>query len=258
MILNGIEYNLRLEATNEQGDIITEQVFPDLESMSEFMAKTYMLPEYEDAHGEFVLVEVVNGVPEKGGRYVYELDSYMGFVEGEIEDILYDMGQFFEERESTASAWNPHFIANPEAVVEEGIVEKKHPLSDYAYLCPRCLHELEDCKCPLYPMYLIQIDRAIVPVIRTLNRKGYNTIGSCGGHPDRDPEKLERILVTFEKKYEFGVPFPEGSKFLQEDQSLCYEMPARKTRAELELYQGECLKKMQAWADQLPVLHDAD
>lgn len=258
MIIKGIEYNLRLEVTNTHGDIIAERVFPDLESMSAFIDQTYALPEYEDAQGTFMLVEVVNGIPEESGRYVYELEPYLGLVEGEVDDILDDMERFFEEREKGAAAWNPHFYVHPEAVVEEGIVEKRHPLSDYAYICPSCLHEIEDCKCPFYPMYLVQIDRAILPIIRTLNWKGYRTQQSCGGHPDRAPGEQGSIVVSFDDKYNFEVPFPDGSVFLQEDQSLCFELPKGKTREELELYQANCLKKLQDWANQLPVLWDAD
>ena len=92
MLINGIEYNIRLYVDDEETEKeITEELFEDFEQMNAFLEKTWRLPEYENAKAEYVFVEVVNGKPDTAGRYGYELEGYMPMIQEEIDDIIYDM-----------------------------------------------------------------------------------------------------------------------------------------------------------------------
>ena len=83
--------------------------------------------------------------------------------------------------------------------------------------------------------------------------KGYSTTGCCSGHPDRSEDINEiMIYVAFSTRYDFKVPFPEGSKYRKEGNMLCFDFPKGASKAELEAYQSASLDKLMAWAEALP------
>lgn len=83
---------------------------------------------------------------------------------------------------------------------------KKGNLKDYLYVCPNCLNVLKECKCHIYPITLIQIDKNMLPIIRELNKKYFLTEGCCEGHIGAN----EFIYIIFKKRYNFKLALPNG------------------------------------------------
>jgi len=252
MIIKGIEYNFRLSVEDANGNELANKLFPDLESMNAFIEETECLPEYEDATGHYVMVEVVDGVPDESGRYVVELDPYTSYVEEEFEDIMYDIEQFFIDMKEIGKLLSKNQELSYKEPTGDGA--KRYPLSDIVYICPRCFNELKECRCDEYPYYLVQIDRLIAPTIRKLNIKGYTTTGCCNGHPDRPEGSYGTgIYISFKERYEFGIPLPDGAKIRKEGGlMICYDFPKGASKADLEEYQAASLEKLALWADALP------
>ena len=261
MLINGIEYNIRLYVDDEETEEeITEELFEDFEQMNAFLEKTWLLPEYANAKAEYVFVEVVNGNPDNAGRYGYELDGYMPMDQEEINDVLFDMEVSVpQDQEEFQAMAEEHQMFHPG--VEQGMAgdaSKDIPLSEYVYLCPGCLNEVNECTCPGYPYYLIQIDRLMAPVIRELNKKGYQTTSCCAGHPEyKEICGRQLVYISFRQPYLFAASLPENYVYRKEGNSLCFDIPEegkKWDRQDLKEYQKNCLEKLLAWAEALPII----
>ena len=258
MILNGIEYNIRLYIDDEETEKeITEEIFEDFAQMNAFLESTWRLPEYENAKAEYAFVEVVDGKPDIASRYGYELSIYMPMDQDEIDDIIYDMEVIIpKEQEEQKKVFEKNQLFMPSA--EQGLpgdASKDIPLKEYVYLCSRCLNEIEECTCSAYPYYLIQIDRLLAPVIRELNIKGYQTSECCAGHLGyRNVSADQFVYIAFREDYQFAIPFPEGAKYRKEGKSLSYDIPDDGKNWDVEKmreYQGESISKLLEWAKAL-------
>lgn len=124
--------------------------------------------------------------------------------------------------------------------------EKQSHLKDLSYACPRCLREINDCRCAHYPEYLVQIDTLMLPIIRELNSKGYKTTGCCAGHPS---EYIESIYINFASDYDFNIPFPEGGKYSKSMKNLSYRRQNHdKTFSD---FQADIINELKEWAESL-------
>lgn len=267
MIINGIEYNIRLYVDDKETEKeITEEIFDDFFHMNAFLERTWRLPEYTNAKAEYAFVEVVNGKPDIAGRYGFELSGYMPMEEEEIEDVLFEMEVTIpQEQEDMKALFDRNQVFKPDITgMVAGDESKDIPLSEYAYLCHKCLNEIKACTCQSYPMYAIQIDRLLVPVIKELNSKGYLTSSCCAGHPGymKNTTTDQFIYVSFRERYHFPISFPEGSKYRMEGDSLCFDLPEDGKEWDAEIlrkYQKECIAKFLIWAQALkPRLEDED
>lgn len=82
------------------------------------------------------------------------------------------------------------------------------------YVCPKCLHTLNECCCELRSNSLIHIDRNIQEHIRILNTKGYNTVNCCEGHYG----KGYQLYIQFAKEHNFNdtnIELPSGFKYIK-------------------------------------------
>ena len=53
------------------------------------------------------------------------------------------------------------------------IVEREKNVKEYVYVCPHCFNKPENCTCHALPFSLIQLEKNMWPIIKTLNEKGY-------------------------------------------------------------------------------------
>ena len=257
MIINNIEYYIRLYVDDEETqEEIAEELFADFDEMNEFLEETWTQPEYEKAKAEYHFVEVIDGKPEESGRHIYELEIYMPLMEFEIDDVLYDMRVLVpreQQKFKKISERNQSFIPTINTSSPE-IALQRIPLSEYAYLCPHCLNELDKCTCSSYPGYLIQVDRLLATCVKELNMKGYFTSSCCAGHPGYRDYSTLFIYMSFRERYQFSVPFPEGSKYSKEGESLIFDLPEGGREWDMEQlrdYQKKCIEKLEIWTKQL-------
>ena len=78
-------------------------------------------------------------------------------------------------------------------------------LKVYSYVCPLCFDTIEKCTCDVYPWYLIQIDKMMLPIIKELNKKCFYTEMCCEGHIGSN----EFIYVQFKRKYKIKKELPK-------------------------------------------------
>jgi len=257
MFINDIEYNLRLYVVDEETEEdIAEKVFQDFEEMNAFLDKTEMMPEYKNAKAEYTFVEVVNGIPEMAGRYFFDISPYMPLLKEEIDDILYEMRVIVpKEEEEQRKIWEKNQLFTPEKIIKAaGDASKEIPLNEYVYLCHKCLNELDKCTCQSYPMYTIQIDRLLAPIIRILNFKGYLTSSCCAGHPGYQNGSMHLMYVSFRERYTFSQPFPDGFRYLKDGNTLCSDLPdcwKDMNLDEQRQFQKDYIEKLKSWAESL-------
>lgn len=118
------------------------------------------------------------------------------------------------------------------------------------YVCPTCWHQVQNCTCQCYPPWsLVMIDVNIQEIIRTLNEKGYQTIGCCESHFGDSCS----IYVAFPFDMEFPT-LPDGFSYSKRKPSVSY-MFKKNERENKDLYEWTKAKKIEAlsiWARDLP------
>ena len=251
MIINDIEYAIRFWVETEDGEEIADEVFQDLNEMNEYIKRTWKDPRFFDVKASFSPVEVINGKPEEAISFVFEISPYLELDEDEIEDYLMDIKDAFDEAEELGRNCGEEtkFIPVPEA---ENYDEKKAYLADISYICPHCYRELDECRCSGYSYYLVQIDKLMVPIIRTLNFKGYITTACCSGHAD--VRHGFTVYIAFEKEHNFGSNLPEGAVYAKTGRTVSYPFDPDMGREDFLEFQMECIEKFTGWADSLPQL----
>lgn len=118
------------------------------------------------------------------------------------------------------------------------------------YVCPSCWNQIQNCTCANYPPYhLIMIDVNIQDIIRTLNQKGYQTIGCCESHFGDSCN----IYVLF--AYNMGFEnIPDGFTYIKQKTGVSYSFK-KDERENRELYdkiKEEKIKALSDWAESLP------
>lgn len=248
MKIENIDFAFCLSVNDDDGIEIDEKIFFDFDEMNAYIEKTWNLPEYSCVTAFFQVLEVINGKPSDAASYQFDI-SYMPFDDSEIEDYIYDISQAMKESEELKASLKAHSF---QKINFNGDYEKKkNRIEEIVYLCPHCFNELVDCKCQDYPWYLIQVDKAIADIIRTLNLKGYTTSACCAGHAE-DSSSIS-LYVAFENEHYFSS-IPEGFEYSKLGRSLSIDMPRKQSKEEYLDKQEMALKKLQVWSDELPDL----
>jgi len=249
MIINNIEYAIRLWIDDESDETILDEVFGTLEEMNDFIEGTWRDPQYEDLTAKFSPVEVINGEPEESVRFIYEISPYMPLDPSEIEDYFCEFEEAFRESKEMAERYGEDTKFEPHEDADDYESKRKHR-NEFTYICPYCFRELDDCRCATYPYHLVQIDKLILPVIRTLNQKGYITTACCSGHLEES--HCVSIYIAFKEEYDFGSNIPAGAAYGKTGRTLSYNGLDKMNVEERAKFQKECIEKMTAWADALP------
>ncbi len=251
MIINDIEYAVRFWIDDEDGETILDEVFSSLEEMNEFIEKMWRKPEYADVTVYFSPVEVINGKPDDSVRWHFELSPFMPLEEAEIKDYYYEFKDSLRVSKEMAERLGQDTKFEPREDSIDYERKKKHR-ADITYICPYCFREVDDCRCSSYSYHLVQIDKLMVPIIRTLNKKGYITTACCSGHLEENHSLS--IYIAFKNEHDFGNNLPVGAVYSKAEQVVRYtglENMAGEVRAR---FQNDCIESITAWADSLPSL----
>lgn len=248
MLINDIEYAFRFWVDDEEDNTICDEVFSSFEEMNEFLKNAFHDEKYNGLTAVFSPVEVVDGKPDDAVKLFYDIFPIMELLPEEIEDFLYDIKKDFRFQEDLAPKFNKdtQFIPCDDAVDFES---KKMHREEITYICPFCFHELDDCRCSCYSYYLVQIDKLIVPIIRTLNKKGYITTACCSGHIEKND--CTTIYVAFKEDYFSKSNLPVGAVYLKSEKMLKYDDLRNMTAEERKEFQAECLERLAIWAENL-------
>ena len=255
MIIEGIEYFIALfidDATD--GSELEDLYFHDFKEFNQFIFDNKNNPKYANVNLSYSFVESINGNP---GAFSWTKPiKFEEMSDQEIEHEIVDYKDFLEEncQESMAvDEWSKqiHYLGE-----DEDYLSKREHLNDISYVCPSCLRLVEDCRCNLYPYYLVQIDTLILPIIRLLNSKGYTTTGCCAGHPltEREQFIVDGIYICFDQDYDFANDCPEGG--IYEKVKNCIRiLPKEDDLDDLEYFQQRALDDLLEWAELLDFLY---
>ena len=251
MIINNIEYAIRLWFDDESDETVIDEVFGSLEEMNEYIEKTWREPRYKDLTASFSPVEVIKGEPDEAVKFIYEISPYMPLEQSELEDYCFDIEAAFRESRAMAERFGEDTKFEPQEDAIDYESKRKHR-DEFTYICPHCFRELDDCRCLVYPYNLVQIDKLLVPIIRNLNQKGYITTSCCSGHLEES--HCLAIYVAFKEEHDFGSNIPAGAAYSKAERMINYSGLDMMNVEERAQYQKECIEKFTAWADDLPSL----
>ena len=248
MVINGIEYVVGLYIMGNDGFPDYVAHFEDFNGLNDFIHDNTDNKHYLEAQMCYSLVELIDGEPEP-----FSWTANIEWKELSKEQVQEEIDNFieFEKEMAEESEKIDEFSREIHFRAEDVDYKKKQShLDDIAYVCPNCLREVTDCRCELYPWYLVQIDKLLVPIIRELNSKGYKTKGCCAGHPQEESFKVSGIYISFDKDYDFDEPFPEGGKYSKSKHSIQYT-PTEDDYVDLFAYQQKILDQLEDWAEML-------
>lgn len=249
MRINNIDYCVTLFFYDKNGERCKELDFSDF-----YAVNRYIRENSNDGYEVFYTFrELIDGEPDD---YSWEVSfAWKELSEEEIQFQVDDYLRYLAENDEHSEK-NEKFLK--EFHYRESFCdseEKKARFHDFAYVCPRCMREVEHCRCKHYPYYLVQIDKLILPIVRELNANGYITCGCCAGHPAT--EDFLWIYIAFDKDYHFDMPFPAGGKYSKLGHTILYSPPENMPREEYAAFQERVINELMEWADMLlPVAND--
>lgn len=251
MIIDGIEHALRFWVDNDEGESVCDEVFASFEDLNTFLKEAWHDEKYDGLTGQFSPVEIINGQADESVRFVYNIFPIMELEPEEIEDYYCCFEEDYQASKEMAERFGKDTQFVPRNDADDYESKKKHR-NEITYICPYCFRELDDCRCSTYPYHLIQIDTLIVPVIRTLNKKGYVTTACCSGHIEE--VHCLSIYVAFKDEHDFGNNIPKGAVYARVGRTVHFDGLEKMDRAERQVFREDCIKKLAAWADSLPSL----
>lgn len=255
MIIDGIDYVVRLFVDDRDGKEIVDRCFSDFSGLNKYIQDQEGNSEFIGCKARYTFAEIINGEPE-----AYSWTADIPFRVLSEKEIEHEIAEYIEMQQSFDDLYekiekDKGFRLMPDMYASG---EKERLLSEITYACPHCMYELSSCKCFDYPYYLVQIDKKILPIIRELNQNGYITTGCCALHPRKVNQKSP-LYIAFDKEYDFGDPFPEGGKYSVLKHTISYEPPAGLSVEELEEFQRTTLDALYDWAEMLmPVKEDEE
>ena len=223
-------YNIRVRAVSGT-DVLSEERLNNIAGVNTFIRRTRKLKEFAHAQAELTVCPCSNGPMCSVGAYRRRLFYYLELTPAELDALEKDIRDFFlwTGVSGTLSERDP----------------KKGRLREYAYVCEHCFNGVEECTCESYPWHLIQIDRLLLPVVRSLNEKGYATSECCAGHPDLGYG--DGIYITFRAAEQFDS-LPGGFRYV--NNTLSTDFPELSVKEKLE-YRDEHIKKLSVWVEKL-------
>ena len=254
MIIDGIEYFVVFfidDATD--GSELEDLYFHNFEEFNQFIRDNKNNPKYHNVNLSYSFVESVNGNP---GSFSWSKPlEFREISDKEIQFEIQDYKDFQEENSQetmAANEWSKQIHYQGE---DEDYQSKREHLKDISYVCPSCIRVVEDCRCKLYPYYLVQIDTLILPIIRLLNEKGYITTGCCAGHPNTEREHfiIDGIYICFDQDYGFLNDYPEGAVY-EKVKNCIRILPKEDDLDNLEYFQQRALDDLLEWAELLDYL----
>lgn len=241
MIYNENNIILNLRVTDlEIEKIVFSDYFGSIEELNKFLEfNTIEEPLYPETVIDVCKIENDSEIVL---LFSYELTLTSPLDEDELED-------FYEELKEYATPIVAELT--PEIEVAQTVccnenTKSKQSLSNYKYVCPYCWNDIQNCECPAYPYFLVQIDVGIVEIIKTLNLKGYHTTATCEGHlEDNQP----CFYINFKENYKFDLP----NGFYWDDNNVRCKYQGQ-TIEEKTCYKREKLGIFAQMVDKLPSL----
>lgn len=241
--INNIDYCITLYFEDENGDYVKELDFADFREVNRYIR--------ENNNGgyqvNYTFRELIDGKPE-----LPTWDKSLEWKELSEEEMQFQIDDYlcwFAENKAYWDNVEKHSRQLQYCVHFVDYETKKARRHEFSYVCPRCMRELEHCRCKSYPYYLVQIDKLILPIIRELNINGYITTYCCAGHPDID-EPLY-IYIRFDKEYHFDMPFPEGGRYSKLWHSISYAPPENMPKEQYAAFQKRVIDELTDWAEML-------
>lgn len=242
--VESIPFHFWLEVRSPADELIDEGEFINIYRINEYIRSTMGKPEYSGATASLWPMEVVGGICW-GRSYGYTLEQYdiiTNHISNDIADYVLEM---IEKREQyngyVEEPLSPELYSEPEDYTKKQAIR-----DEYTYICPFCLHELEDCRCEHYPWTVVQIDTILLPVIRELNEKGYRTAHSCSGHKSGD-----ELMIAFQHEYYYR-PIPRGFYYGESSFVLFRPCPEGLSEEAYRAFRQESADALLKWAQELP------
>lgn len=248
MKIKGIDYFVAIYEIDQDGLPEYLAHFEDFHALNAFIRDNANNSKCKNASLSYSFVENIDGEPD-----AFSWVQSFEFEEFSAEQIEHEIELFIEDEEENAEHWKKvdEFSREIHYTGETAdYLKKQHHLADIAYVCPSCIRPVEDCRCSLYPYYLVQIDKLMVPIIRELNEKGYKTTGCCAGHPEQEEFIVSGIYIAFADEYDFDEPFPKGARYSKSRHTLQFT-PDVEGYDNLVKFQEETLYKLNDWAEML-------
>jgi hypothetical protein len=233
---------------DEDGFPKDDEYFEDFYALNEFIRNNADNPKYINNQMYYCFEENIDGEPG-GFSWVDEIE-WSVLSDEEIQFKIDDFIEFEKENEEECAKVDEFSKEIHYFDTGEDYKKKQYHLKDIAYVCPTCIRSVEDCRCPTYPYYLVQVDKLMVPIIRELNSKGYKTTGCCAGHPEEEEFKTTGLYIAFAEEYDFDEPFPEGGKYSKAKHIISYA-PSDEDYKNLVDFQMDILDQLQDWAEML-------
>ena len=246
MEIDGVEHGLILLVTDEDGNTVVEENYPGLEELNERLDEIWEDDRSFEWEASLSFVEIADGA--YGPRSAeHPLCGFVPLDEWELEELISDELEIRAEFKELFSAGAEHARIEYRGRTG-GPSRKEERIEEIAYVCPNCLEELCDCACSFYPYYLIQIDRGMLPIIRTLNQKGYVTSSCCAGHV----WNKSNIHVQFAEPYAFASKIPEGAIYWKRDRAVDFGLLEQPSDEDCLAHQRRALAALLEWAESLP------
>ena len=261
MKINDIDYFVTLLIGDLDSDDLQELYFSDFDEFNSFIEAHKDDPQYSVGPYNYTLVESCDGKPD--AFYWNREIQFLPFTKEQILEEIEEQKEFIIDMSTYTNDTDSHMKEIHYSAPNTQYMEKVDRLKDFAYVCPSCLREIDDCRCKSYPFYLVQIDRLMLPIIQELNEKGYKTTGCCAGHPKNNDPSSTSIHICFDKEYYFDEPIPDGAVWSKLKHCISFE-PNCSSYDDLLHFQKECLEKLTDWSEMLfelnanEMLEDAD
>ena len=116
---------------------------------------------------------------------------------------------------------------------------------DFSVRCDLCFKK--NCNCE--NKNLIELDKRMIGMLKTLNRKGYKTIFSCESHYGYSLN----VYIVFTKNYFEGMEMPDGFKYNKKERSIKHIISSknRRNREQFNLEKEYHIEKLKEWVKEL-------
>ena len=255
MKIKGIDYFVAIYEIGQDGLPEYLAHFEDFYALNTFIRDNADEPKYKNASLNYSFVENIDGEPDS-----FSWVQSFEFEEFTEEQMKREIELFIEDEEDQKEHWKKvdEFSREIHYMGEAAdYTKKRNHLAEITYVCPSCIRPIEDCRCALYPYYLVQIDKLMVPIIRELNEKGYKTTGCCAGHPEQEEFAVSGIYIAFAEEYDFDEPFPDGARYSKSRHTIQFT-PDVEGYHNLVKFQKETLYKLSDWAEMLFAIDEFD